>query len=153
MLGNRETTGAPDPWWIVDENLCFIFEDHSSSESGSSLNVTKARQAATHPNWVRENLSLAESSQILSVLVTPVQKADTDALPHLKEVYLWNIDDFRGWARNSLSVIRELRKTFTVSGDLHWRATAVEKYKNAKIDPLVLVEILKSQPAADLLKP
>ncbi|HEX8091167.1 MAG TPA: hypothetical protein VF762_20090 [Blastocatellia bacterium] len=150
---NKETRGAPDPWWVADDELCLIFEDHSNAGIGSSLDVTKARQASTHPNWVRANLTLSEEVQIVPVLVTPVKVADGDALPHLGNVCLWRIDEFREWAKNALAVIRELRRTFPGSGDLRWREMAAHKYVENRMDPRSLVEWLKSQPAAQLLRP
>jgi hypothetical protein len=58
------------------------------AKAESSLDVTKARQASTHPNWVRANLPLSQTAEILPVLISPVKVADTDALPHLGEVSL-----------------------------------------------------------------
>ena len=148
--GNKESNGAPDPWWIADENLCFIFEDHSDGKLTSSLNVTKARQVCTHPNWVRTNLPIASGATILPVLVTPVTKADRDAIPHLNEVALWKIGDFRQWADNALTVIRELRTTFPGPGDLVWRAEAATAYVKNVLDPNGLLTFLKEQPASKL---
>lgn len=150
--GNKETQGAPDPWWIVDDTLCFIFEDHSDADGGSSLSVTKARQVASHPNWVGENLSLSPGAEVIPVLITPVGKADVDAVPHLKNVYLWGLEDFREWAVRALSVIRELRRTYPGSGDLGWREQAAQKYVDNRMDPKSIVEMLRGRPAARMLK-
>ncbi len=144
--GNIETPGAPDPWWIVDENLCFIFEDHSDADPSSSLSVTKSRQVATHPNWARENLTLSKTATIYPALITPLQYADRDAVPHLNDVFIWNLDEFRKWAKKAMAAIRELRSTFPGSGNLAWRATAIEKYREHGIDPDMLIELLKTQP-------
>lgn len=151
--GNKETPGAPDPWWIIDDRECLIFEVHSNAKDGSSLDVTKARQAATHPNWVRKNLPVANTADIFSVLITPVKVADTDALPHLSDVCLWNIDEFRTWAKNAIGVIRELRRTYPGSGDLGWREEAARKYADNQMDPKTLITWLRSQEAVSLLKP
>lgn len=150
--GNQETPGAPDPWWMIDDTLCFIFEDHSDAKMGSSLKVEKARQVATHANWVRERLDLSDNAEIIPIIITSVKKADYDALPHLKNVYLWDIDDFRKWTENALGIIRELRNIFPGSGDLVWRAEAIQKYKANKLDPKGLIGFLKKHPASELLK-
>ncbi|MGF1566821.1 MAG: DEAD/DEAH box helicase [Nodosilinea sp.] len=150
--GNSETNGAPDPWWQIDETFCFTFEDHSGAESSSRLSVTKARQAITHQNWVRDELGIKENSTIVPVLVTPVQKADSGSLPHLKGVYYWKLSDFQEWSSNALSVIREIRKTFVDSGDLVWRSQAIEKYKIHGLCPNILFENLKKSPAHEILK-
>jgi hypothetical protein len=151
IAGNREANGSPDPWWQVDKNFCFIFEDHSNAQETSSLDVTKARQAFTHPNWVYENLSVSQDATIVPVLVTPVRKADSDALPHLKGVFYWELSDFRDWAKNALLVIRDIRKTFSEAGDLIWREQAMERYKSEGLCPKVLFEKLKSSSAYDIL--
>ena len=150
--GNRETTGAPDPWWLADASLCFIFEDNSDAKATSSLGVTKARQVATHPNWVRENIPVSPGASIVPVLVTPVTSADKDALPHLKDVCYWNINDFRAWAAKAVAVVRSLRREFPGSGDLAWRATAAERYRELAVDPIGLEARLRSQVARDVLK-
>jgi hypothetical protein len=116
----------------------------------SSLNVTKARQVCTHPNWVRANLPMADGATILPILVTPVAKADKDAIPHLNEVVLWKISDFRQWADNALTVIRKLRTTFPGPGDLVWRAAAATAYVENILDPIGLLTFLKKQPASKL---
>lgn len=151
--GNKETTGAPDPWWIIDENQCLIFEAHSNAKPESSLDVTKARQTSTHPNWVRANLPVSKTAEILPVLISPVKVADTDALPHLADVSLWNIEDFRTWARKAVALIRELRRTYPGSGDLAWREEAARRYADNLVAPACLFDWLRSQPAEALLTP
>jgi len=116
--GKKESTDSPDPWWILHDDMCLVFEDHSNGTPTNSLDVTKACQAATHPNWIREWLKLPEKANIISVLVTPVLKADRDAMPHLKDVYVWKLDEFRDWAKMALRIIRELRRDFPGTGDL-----------------------------------
>jgi hypothetical protein len=151
--GNKETQAAPDPWWIIDDAKCLIFEAHSRAQEGSSLAVSKARQAVTHPNWVRANLPVSSDADIISVLITPVTVADADAVPHLRDVCLWNIDEFRIWAKNAIGMIRELRRTYPGSGDLSWREEAAKKYADNRIDPESLIAWLRSQEAASLLQP
>lgn len=151
--GNRNDTATPDPWWLTNESLCFIFEDHSDAKQPyGQLSVDKARQVCTHPNWVRDNLLVNQESNIVPILVTPVPTADNAALPHLKGVLLWPLDNFREWARNAMTVMREIRSSYPGSGDLAWRALAAEKLDAAFISPSKLLEKLKEQIAADLLK-
>ncbi|MBF2020302.1 MAG: hypothetical protein IGR93_09410 [Hydrococcus sp. C42_A2020_068] len=150
--GNRESRGAPDPWWLVDESFCFIFEDHSGAKPESTLNIEKARQVGTHPNWVRDNLGTKPEADILSVLITPVRKADQEALPHLRHVYYWNLDEFRSWAKNALAVIRQLRRTFSEPGNLTWRDQAIEAYTSQTLCPQRLAEFLRQSPAAEVFR-
>lgn len=124
--GKREEDASPDPWWAVD-NQIIVFEDHANADAdGAIIDATKARQAASHPNWIRENVPGAanEGAIIQSVLVTPAKKATAGALPHLADVAYWDLADFREWAEQVLNTIRELRETFRAPGDLAWRADA-----------------------------
>ena len=135
--GNIKEDGAPDPWWIAG-NVCFVFEDHAGAQETSAIDVTKARQVSTHPDWMRENIQASAQADILPVLITPVKKVKKGAAPHLKEVALWPLDEFRSWAGGAIAVIRELRTTFIEPGNLHWREIAAEKFKQGALDAVGL---------------
>lgn len=150
--GNRNDTASPDPWWMANGDMCFIFEDHSDAKLGNGLDVTKARQVCTHPNWVRQNLPVNEDATIVPILVTSVLYADDAALPHLGDVLVWNLTEFRKWAYNAIAVIRELRKAYPNSGDLAWRALASEKLSEAFVTPESLLSMLKDRVGSKVLK-
>lgn len=150
--GKIETDASPDPWWQLGLH-CIVFEDHANANEASTLDATKARQAATHPAWMRDNVPSCQPKkvEIFPVLVTPVTKASTGALPHLGEVSLWNLTDFKVWATKAMYTIRELRKTFIEPGNLVWRAEAAQLLQTNQIDMLSLISHLKSQVAKELL--
>jgi hypothetical protein len=147
---NPKSRGAPDPWWLVDAGLCIVFEDHSDAEPGTRISVQKARQVASHPNWARENLPLADDATVIPVIVTPAKAADPEAVPHLRDVRYWHIGDFRKWATDSSAVIRELRRAFPGAGDLVWRAEAAQRLRANGMDPGSIVDRLEKNRAADL---
>ena len=149
--GNRETDGSPDPWWIAGD-ICFVFEDHAGARNSSVLDVRKARQVASHPAWMRKHIEFGAEADILPVLVTPVKKVKRSAVAHLDDVALWPLDQFRDWAAEAIAVIRELRRTFVEPGDLRWRATAAEVFKQGGLDAPSLRTRLQSQ-RADSLEP
>ncbi|WP_431302158.1 DEAD/DEAH box helicase [Sediminicoccus sp. BL-A-41-H5] len=149
--GNKETSGAPDPWWIVDENLCFIFEDHSEGKGGA-LDVTKARQVASHPAWARANLQLAPDAMIIPVLISGAQSADTDAVPHLEGVSVWPLDDFRAWSERALAAFRHIRNIYPGNpGDLAWRAEARAALARENVDLDSILKKMKENSAAKIL--
>jgi Rad3-related DNA helicase len=133
--GNVETPGAPDPWWLADESFAIIFEDYTDAAPTSRLSVTKARQVASHPVWLRNHLGLDENTEVIPVLVSSVKGADTDAAVHLQAVAYWPLGRFRTWALNVLATIRRLRTTYPGAGDLLWREEAMSAYATAGIDP------------------
>ena len=149
--GKEESTGSPDPWWILDDDLCIVFEDHSDGKASTVLDVTKARQAATHPTWIREHLKLPPDANITPVLVTPVEKTTRDAMLHLKPVSVWKLDRFREWANMALRVVRELRRQFPGPGDLAWRAIAAERLQKEGLDAHSIVGTLSALPAEKVL--
>lgn len=149
--GKKESDGSPDPWWISG-NICFVFEDHAGAKEESILDATKARQASSHPAWMREHVVYSSEAEIIPVLVTPVGKASEGAWPHLDDVSLWSLKDFRSWAKDALAVVREVRKTFVEPGDLDWRINALKAFKANKIDSLSIYRMIKASKAKDILE-
>jgi len=149
--GKRETDAAPDPWWRAG-HLIFVFEDHANAQATSTLDATKARQAASHPDWVLEHVPDAAGADIRSVLVTPVTTAKEGAVPHLSRVSHWSLADFRLWADKALDGVRELRRTFVEPGDLAWRAEAAEALQALRADAPGLSAWLADRPARKFLK-
>lgn len=148
--GKREVDASPDPWWSADD-LCFVFEDHAGA-THDVLDATKARQAFSHPNWIRDHVALPENAVILPVLVSPVTKAKSGAIPHLHTVSFWKIDEFRHWAGMALRTLRDIRRTFGQAGDLVWRANAAERFEEAGLGADQLYDMLKTRGASGILE-
>ena len=72
-VGNAEGDASPDPWWIAG-SICFVFDDHSGAQETSALSATKARQAASHPAWIADNVDVGSEADVVPVLVTPVNE-------------------------------------------------------------------------------
>lgn len=149
--GKIEADGSPDPWW-VSANHTFVFEDHAGAEVDSALDVSKARQVFTHPNWVKENVPESSGTQIIPVLVTPVSKVKEGAAPHLEGVALWRLNDFRKWATEALATLRQLRNSFVEPGNLVWRAEAASAFTRQGLDAMGLAKKLGESKARELLR-
>jgi hypothetical protein len=151
IAGKREDDASPDPWWIIG-NIAFVFEDHANAKGAASvIDATKARQAASHPDWMREHVPSSLGAKIQSVLVTPAKKAKEGAMPHLTRVVHWDLDDFRQWAEQALVTIRDLRRDFQEPGDLAWRARAAEALVESRVDASSLHVWLAARPAREHL--
>lgn len=128
-----ESDASPDPWWR-SSGICFVFEDNVGATNGV-VDATKARQAASHPAWIRANVKEAVSDVIIiSVLVTTATAAQPGALPSLENVLLWPADEFCAWARDAMVVVRQLREICPTEADLDWRAKAAESLETHKLD-------------------
>ena len=148
--GKVEDDASPDPWWIAG-TICFVFEDNAAAD-GDLLGATKARQASSHPNWIKANVALEENTLITSVLVTPKTKVKESAVPHLKDVKLWPLSDFKKWANEALAILRVLRRKFREPGDLAWRAEAIEEFKKGMMDAPGILKVLQNSKADEKLK-
>lgn len=152
VAGKRESDASPDPWWMIGD-IVIVFEDHANAKGDMSvIDATKARQAASHPDWVKEHVPGASDARIYPALVTPATKAKSGAIPSLGRVYHWDLAEFRAWSEEGLNVIRELRRTFVEPGDLDWRAKAAEALEGAMLDAPGIAAFLKARVARDKLK-
>ena len=148
--GNSNDDAAPDPWWIADD-MVFVFEDHAEGRESTVFSASKARQAASHPDWVREHLGVPVTAEIIAVLITPCTTTTTGAIPSLRKVRYWSRNDFCSWAKNAVRVIRDIRRTFPGVGSLTWRTEAAARLKEANITPPQLKAML-SKSAADAMR-
>jgi hypothetical protein len=133
-------------------DVAIVFEDHANAGTDAVIDATKARQAASHPDCVREHVPGAAGGTIQSVLVTPAKKAKEGAAPHLGRVSYWGLEEFRDWANTALDTVRELRRTFTEPGHLAWRAEAAAKLEAIQADAPRLSTWLSGRPARDYLQ-
>ncbi|MDJ1177850.1 DEAD/DEAH box helicase family protein [Roseofilum sp. BLCC_M91] len=150
--GNVNSTATPDPWWIVGDFLCIVFEDFSSATPEKVLPVDKVRQAVLHPNWIKDNekIELSISAQITPVIISPCSKIDKNALSHAEGVFHWSLKDFQEWTFSAITAVRELRSSFSGEADIEWRKQAIQKYRDNKIDPESLLASLKLNPLSRL---
>jgi hypothetical protein len=143
-----EREGSPDPWWISGEQ-CVVFEDYVDTNNDGTLSVEKARQAASHPNWMIANVREAKGCTITTVLVSPARKIRRAALAHVGELRYWDYQAFIEWADKALSTIRDLRRDFVEAGDLLWQARAVTAIKENGLDLSSIVEASNLRMLAD----
>jgi hypothetical protein len=149
--GKRESDASPDPWWIVG-GIALVFEDHANAKGDTAvIDATKARQAASHSDWMREHVPASAGASIQPVLVTPAKKAKDGAMPHLGRVAHWDLEEFREWAETALVTVRELRRDFREPGDLAWRAQAAKALSEIRADAPSLYAWLTARPARDHL--
>jgi hypothetical protein len=145
-----ESEGSPDPFWIAG-NLCLVFEDYTSVEATTPIDVKKARQVACHPKWIKAHVPGAAEITVVPVLLSKIDTMHPGAEAHLADVGFWAYDEFLAWARQALTVVRELRRKFTETGDLVWRADAAEAVEKITLDARGLFKIRSANIAAKAL--
>ncbi len=148
---NSNGDADPDPWWIASDDFCIVFEDHSPNNQGNSLGANKVRQAASHPNWIKQNIpSLRKESEIIPVVITPCTSITSGASPHTQDVCYWNQQKFQAWAEKAITVVRELKRSFPDEANLEWRETAMKAYQDSGLDPASLAKNLRDHKLANL---
>lgn len=146
--GNEETDASPDPWWL-GECKGIVFEDHANGKATTVFSAEKAKQAALHPDWIKENVPGAKDMDLSVILVTPCISAGIGARPALRKVLLWPLDDFQRWTKEAVSTIRELKAKLPPHGDLFWREDAMERLRKDGLTMATIAERLK--PAAEAM--
>ena len=151
ITGKQESEGSPDPWWISG-STCVVFEDYVNTASDGAVDVTKARQASSHPNWMATHVKQAASCTFFPTVVSPAMGIREAAVPHAKTLHYWALDEFLAWARMAVATVRDLRTTFFEQGDLIWQATAATTLKDKGLDLGSVVERLRGNMAVDCLR-
>ncbi len=91
------------------------------------------------------------ASIVIPVLITPCTSTTEGAVPFLKQVRGWPLEDFRSWVKGALQVLRDLRRDFPGPGNLFWRTDAADRLKAARIAPDALKAML-GKTAADCMQ-
>lgn len=140
--------GAPDPYWISNNKICIVFEDFTDNKNGV-IPISKAKQAKDHRDWIKHNIPNAEAMEIYCVIISNASKLDKEALSFSKEVFYWQLEDFRRWALSAILTIRSCRSSF-ISGSVIWREIAMEAFVKSQIDPKSIVERATKIPLSTL---
>jgi Rad3-related DNA helicase len=151
--GNSDEDGDPDPWWVVDSGLVFVFEDYTEADPDKAVPLHKARQVFSHPQWIRNNLEIYDDAQVVPILITAAQSVESSATSPLENVFVWPRDEFRDWAWRAIETVEDLRTRFPGPADAQWRQEAVDAYAEAQICPNHLLDYLQSRKALDILDP
>ncbi|MGX5552439.1 DEAD/DEAH box helicase [Bacillus cereus] len=143
---NSEESSAPDPWWIVDNNICIVAEDKIYESEEKRIPAKDVKQAVGHPVWLKENTNdLNADAQIHPIMITTANYIEKGAAVFAQNVLYWNREEFVNWAYQAIGTIRTLRQRYSGMGDTTWRAEAIEYYKNNKIGPLQILEQLNGK--------
>lgn len=140
--GNEGSDAAPDPWWL-GETKGIVFEDHAGGSAMTVFGAEKAKQAAMHPDWIRDNVPGADELNVTAILVTPCVRAGSGAKPALKKVLYWPLDDFQVWAKSAVNTIRELKAKLPPQSDLFWKEVSKDRLHEAGLTQTAIINRLK----------
>ncbi len=148
--GNADSDAAPDPWWISNGKLCLVSEAKSDSKPENAVPVKHARQVASHPKWIRDNIALGEGSEIHAVIISPATKIHREVPTYADDTSWLHLDEYRKWAQNAINALRKLRASFTGPDSSSWRDVVRTDLRRHQLDPKSVVARFRQKRLRDL---
>ena len=151
---NPESTGAPDPYWIINENNIIVSEDkiYEEKEQVKNVPISDVSEAGRHQAWIIEHEKrISRSAKIYTVLITNSRHIDEEACIYADNIYYVYREDYVNWAVKALTVIRSVWNTFTEEGEILWREAVHQEFINAGITPKSYLDFVCGQKLKDML--
>lgn len=150
---NPNSTGAPDPYWIINENNLVVSEDkiYEEKEQVKKVPISDVSEAGRHRAWIVEHeRRITKSANIYTVLITNSSGIDDDARIYAEDIYYINRKKYVDWAVKSLTVIRSVWNTFSDIGESEWREAVHKEFINAGITPKNYLNFVCSKKLKDI---
>ena len=150
---NPNSTGAPDPYWIINENNLVVSEDkiYEEKEPVKKVPISDVSEAGRHRAWIVEHeRRITKSANIYTVLITNSTGIDDDARIYAEDIYYVNRNEYVDWAVKSLNVIRRVWNTFSDIGESEWREAVHKEFIIAGITPKDYLNFVCSKKLKDI---
>lgn len=144
---NPQEDGAPDPYWIINDDICIVSEDKIYESNTKNIPLDDVTQAKRHETWIRANVrTLRKSAKVYTVMITNAESIDEDARIHAKGIYYCNQRDFFTWANTALNCLRTCFASYSESGDAKWRIEAQSIFSAFSATPLDFIKLVTLKP-------
>lgn len=148
---NYDEQASPDPIWMLGNSFCIIFED-KLYETDKEIPVNDVKQANGHESWVKSrHPELAEDVNIVVVMLSNSTRLSKFAEPFCSSLFYWNHGEFISFAEAVISIIRTLRTSFVIEGDVEWREEAIKQISESPLSPNRLLKKIKNFPLSHLV--
>ena len=135
---NPNSTGAPDPYWIINESNIVVSEDKIYEEKGQvkAVPICDVSEAGRHQTWIVEHEKrISKDANVYTILITNSANIDEDARIYAGNIYYVHREEYVGWAVKALTVIRSMWNVFTDEGEMEWRELVHQEFIKAGITP------------------
>ena len=142
---NPSSTGAPDPYWIINENNVVVSEDkiYEEKEQIKSIPISDVSEAGRHCVWILEHEKrILKDANIYTVLITNATRIEDDARIYADNLYYVYRKDYVSWAVKALTVIRRVWNTYTDGGEMAWREAVHEEFMKESVTPKDYLEFV-----------
>ncbi len=140
MLGydasNPKSAGAPDPYWIVNDDICIVSEDKIYENDDKPIPLEHISQTNRHQTWIKEKIStLHKDAKIYTVFISNSKSIEDEGRIYAGSIYYCNKNDLVDWAHKALKAVRECYNTFSGEGDSEWREHTKNVFVKSAITP------------------
>ena len=135
---NPNSTGAPDPYWIINENNLVVSEDkiYEEKEQVEKVPISDVSEAGRHKAWIVEHEKrITKGANVYTILITNSDGIDDEARIYADDIYYVNRKEYVDWAVKALTVIRSVWNTFSGEGESEWREAVHKEFIIAGITP------------------
>ena len=143
--------GAPDPYWIVNEDLCIVSEDKIYKDKNKKIPLEHIRQVAQHKKWIKENVHLLRrDAKVYTVFISNSSTIEEEGRIYCEEINYINQQEFVEWANKAIDSLRQCRKTFCELGDSEWREKANDIFIDRGTTPQDFINLIKLHKLSNL---
>ena len=135
---NPNSTGAPDPYWIINENNLVVSEDkiYEEKDQVKKVPISDVSEAGRHKAWIIEHEKrITKNANVYTILITNSSGIDDDARIYADDIYYVNREEYVEWAVKALTVVRSVWNTFSGEGESEWRESVHKEFIRAGITP------------------
>lgn len=154
MLGfdseKPEGAGTPDSTWRIAGGYVLLFESKSDESPQGRISITTCRQSQGHQQWVRARPFFTQNAKLLTIIITPRDIIDKDALPHAENLFYVHIDIIREIFRDVEGLLRLIRSKIVDLETEQRRQLIQAELVAAKLTPAQVIQRLTSIRVIDL---
>lgn len=138
---NESLQGAPDVFWRCSDYVV-VFEAKSDVDPDKQVSISDAREAGGHAKWIRAQLGLPESTQVIVAVATYQTKIDPNAKVHLDGIRILPIGNLHAFARGLFNALRAARRDAGRLGEPALAARLQKELRQAGAQPSMLIQTL-----------
>ncbi len=148
---NSEEPAAPDPYWIINDNLCIVAEDKIYESESKEIPVDHVAQTIRHSTWIREHVkSLRSNAEIITIFISNSSNIETSARTFCKEICYVNRKELHEWATHAINSLRTVRSRFQEVGDSEWRTQTKDQFAMDQTTPKAFIDFITRKKLSDL---
>lgn len=150
---NPNSTGAPDPYWIINENNLVVSEDkiYEEKDQVKKVPISDVSEAGRHKAWIIEHEKrITKDVNVYTILITNSDGIDDDARIYADDIYYVNRKEYVDWAVKALTVVRSVWSTFSGEGESEWRESVHKEFIKVGITPKDYLDFVCSKNLKDM---